>query len=89
MCAAVALLCAGCGSQHAMLQSPSTTPGQRFSCNQARGCEPAEVDVPTRDSVPGVVFVALPDACDGRFHQLVIYNADTSNPEVGVTCALK
>lgn len=70
-----------------MLESPNTRSGQRYRCTQERGCDVAEVDVPTRDAMPDAAYITLPEACNGRVHQVVIYEAQSSSPEIGVTCA--
>jgi hypothetical protein len=72
-----------------MLESPNTPSGQRYRCTQERGCALAEVDVPSRDTLPDAAYITLPAECAGRFHQLVIYDAESSEPEIAVTCGPK
>ena len=89
MLVAGAWLWVGCGSSQIMLEAPSTKSGQRYRCTQERGCALAEVDVPSRDKMPDAAYITLPEACEGRVHQVVIYRAESSDPEIGVTCAGK
>lgn len=76
----------GC-SRHVRLESPDTSPGARYTCSSQAPCQPANVDVPAELNRSGTVFVILPRQCEGRIHRLVIINADSSEPEVDVTCA--
>ena len=84
---AVSLGLSACGSQVIMLQTPNTTSGARFRCDAERGCEPASVDPPLRESMPDAAYIELPDICRGRFNQLVILEPDSSTPTIEVTCA--
>jgi hypothetical protein len=85
------ICCAGllgaCGHRHVSIENPATTPGSRYTCKSMDSCTPATVDVPARLNQSGTTFVALPRQCAGRIHKIVILNADSSTPEIDVTCA--
>ncbi|MDD9941790.1 MAG: hypothetical protein OXU20_12170 [Myxococcales bacterium] len=87
LCAGMVLGMVACSSGHVMLQLPSSVPSARYRCQADGECEPAEVDPPTPESMPGATVLTVPDVCPDGFHQLVIYDADSSAPELGVTCA--
>jgi hypothetical protein len=75
-------------SHHVRMQSPDTAPGARYTCNkQSKECTPATTDVPAELNQSGTTFVNLPRQCQGRINQIVVLDADTSNPQVDVTCA--
>jgi hypothetical protein len=80
-------LLTGCTGRHVRMISPATSPGARYTCAPAGECKPATVDVPSRLNPSGTKFVVLPRQCAGRIHQIVILNAQSSTPEVDVTCA--
>jgi hypothetical protein len=69
------------------LENPATTPGSRYTCQTLDQCTPATEENPARLNQSGTTFVALPRQCAGRIHKIVILNADSSQPEVDVTCA--
>ncbi|HVJ19174.1 MAG TPA: hypothetical protein VM686_27330 [Polyangiaceae bacterium] len=85
---AVALLLGAVGcSRHVRLENPHTAPGARYTCAAGRECVPATADVPAELNQSGTAFVILPTQCAGRIHKIVVLNADSSEPEVDVTCA--
>lgn len=78
----------GCMHRHISLENPATSPSSRYSCPpRAAPCVPATTDVPGERNPSGMAFFALPRQCSGRIHKIVILKADTSTPEVDVTCA--
>jgi hypothetical protein len=42
---------------------------------------------PAQDNRQGTVFVILPRACQGKFHQVVIHDAGSAEPTVAVKCS--
>jgi len=84
--AALALAAVGC-TRHVRLQVPQTSVGSRYICEPKAGCQPAGVDVPAERNPSGTVFVTLPKECGGHFNDILIYDADSSEPKVDVVCA--
>ena len=82
-------LSSACGSRHVRLVAPDTTAGPRYSCEPGDGkiCSPATTDVPSDLNQRNTAFVILPRECKGRFQQIVVINADSSEPKVDATCA--
>jgi hypothetical protein len=77
----------GCGSQQLRLTSPDTAPGIGYTCNAANSCYPASVKPPEEGAHDTAVPLALPRECHGQIHEILIRNADSSSPEIDVTCA--
>jgi hypothetical protein len=75
----------GC-ARHVRLTTPDTDPAARYVCGEG-GCQPADVDVPSERNPSGTTFINLPRQCAGRIHQILIVDADSSDPKVDVTCA--
>lgn len=73
-------------ARHVRLTTPDTDPGARYVCG-AGGCQPADVDVPSERNPSGTAFINLPRQCAGKIHQILIVDADSSEPKVDVTCA--
>jgi hypothetical protein len=71
------------------LVAPDTTAASRYSCEPGDGkiCTPATTDVPSDLNQTHTAFVILPRECKGRFQQIVVIDADSSEPKVDVTCA--
>ena len=87
LCALLLLLGAlGC-SRHVRLENPHTAPGSRYTCAAGKECVPATSDVPAELNQSGTAFVILPTQCAGHIHKIVVLNADSSEPQVDVTCA--
>lgn len=86
---ALVVAAAACGGRHVRLVSPDTTAGPRYTCEPGEGgvCQPAVVDVPAELNPSGTVFVILPRQCQGKIHQIVVLDADSSKPRVEATCA--
>jgi hypothetical protein len=75
-------------AQHVRLQVPDTSPGARYRCQkQSSQCAGATTDVPSELNPYGTTSITLPRQCKGRIHQVMILDADSSNPVVDVTCA--
>jgi hypothetical protein len=85
----VAAVSSACGSRHVRLVSPDTTAGSRYTCEPGDGkvCTPATTDVPSDLNERNTAFVILPRECKGRIQQIVVINADSSEPKVDATCA--
>jgi hypothetical protein len=79
-------LAGGC-AHHVRLQVPGTSPAARYTCTQTGGCKPLAVDDPAATNPSGTSFVNLPAECHGRFNDITIIDADSSEPHVLVTCA--
>lgn len=77
---------AGC-ARHVRLMSPGTDQGARYVCTAKGGCQPAETDVPADDNPSNTASITLPEQCAGKFHQILIVDAGSSEPTVRVTCA--
>lgn len=75
----------GC-ARHLRLESPDTSAGARYTCT-SRSCEPATTDVPSKLNPSGTTFVVLPRQCLGRIHRIVVFDADSDQPKLDVTCA--
>ena len=84
-CTFAALL--GCGSQQLRLTSPDTTGGIGYTCNAANNCYPASLATPVEGQPDEAVPLLMPRECQGRIHEILIRNADSSEPEIDVTCA--
>jgi hypothetical protein len=82
---AVALL--GCGSQQLRLTSPDTAAGIGYTCTSASACYPASVATPAEGQEAEAIVLTLPRECDGRIHEIVVREADSSSPQIDVTCA--
>ena len=85
----VATLSSACGGHHVRLVAPDTTAGSRYSCEPGDGkvCTPATTDVPSDLNERNTAFVILPRECKGRFQQIVVIDAGSSEPKVDATCA--
>ncbi len=85
----LAALVSACGGRHLRLVAPDTTAGPRYTCERGAAgvCQAAVVDVPEELNQSGTVFVILPRQCQGRVHQIVVLDAESSTPRVDVTCA--
>lgn len=77
----------GACSHHMRLVMPETTGGARYVCSGLGACEPATIIDPARANDARTSFVALPSACRGRVHELLIRDVRSSDPKVEVTCA--
>jgi hypothetical protein len=66
---------------------PQTETGPRYVCRGEGKCSPATTDVPSDLNPSGTTYVTLPEQCKGRIHQIVVLDADSSEPKVDVTCA--
>ena len=77
----------GCGSQQLRLTSPDTTGGIGYTCNAANSCYPASLATPVEGQPDDAIPLTMPRECNGRIHEILIRNADTSEPEIDVTCA--
>jgi hypothetical protein len=87
-CAALAALTTvGCGSQQLRLTSPETSAGIGYTCTAASGCYPASVATPPEGQEAEAVVLTLPPECKGRVHEIIVREADSSSPEIDVTCA--
>jgi hypothetical protein len=80
-------------SHHVMVRDANTSPERRFECHAAAAgklapaCTRAGEDVPAYDNAGGTVVVALPSECNGRINEVLVRNADSSDPIVLVRCA--
>ena len=81
------LALAGCGSQQLRLTSPDTAPGIGYTCTSSNTCYPASVKAPEEGAHDDALPLALPRECHGQIHEILIRNADSSTPEIDVTCA--
>jgi hypothetical protein len=77
----------GCGSQQLRLTAPDTAVGIGYTCTAANTCYPASVSTPEEGTHDDAIPLALPRECNGQFHEILIRNADSSSPEIDVTCA--
>jgi hypothetical protein len=84
---ALATFLLGCGSQQLRLTAPDTAVGIGYTCTAANTCYPASVNAPEEGTHDDAIPLALPRECNGQFHEIVIRNADSSSPEIDVTCA--
>ena len=89
MAAGLVLLLAGCGSQQLRLSAPDTSPGVSYTCTAANTCYPASLAAPVEGQPDEALPLIMPRECEGRIHQVVIRDADSSDPEIDVTCAAK
>src|ERR1043165_6376250 len=83
----VALLLLGCGSQQLRLTAPDTAVGIGYTCTAANTCYPASVNAPEEGTRDNAIPVGLPRESNGQFPATLIRNADSSSPEIDVTCA--
>jgi hypothetical protein len=87
----VSLGCAG--ARHVRMNAPATAPGSRYACTPIeRGsseirCQPATSDVPAEENKDGTLFFNLPSECEGRFNQIIVYDAESGHPKLAVKCA--
>jgi len=82
-----ALLFCGC-SHHLRLAAPATSPGARYTCDKGTTpCSPAVEDNPALSTSKHTTMVILPAECKGRFNEILVRDADSSGPQVWVTCA--
>ena len=77
----------GCSAHHVRLTTPDTDPGARYVCLGEGPCQPADVDVPSERNRSGTKSITLPRECAGKIHQILVIDADSSEPKVDVTCA--
>lgn len=82
----VAVMLLGCGSQQIRLTSPETKAGIGYTCTSATTCYPASV-MTHEGAKDEAVALTLPAECNGQFHEILVRNADSSSPEIDVTCA--
>lgn len=80
------LMGSGC-ARHLRLQVPHTSAGARYVCAPQAPCQPATTDIPEERNRSGTAYVILPEQCAGALHEVVVFDADTSEPSVDVTCA--
>ena len=77
--------------RHVRLEFPDSSASEEYVCqvteSEQERCEPRTVIDPAQDNRQGTVFVTLPRACGGRFHQIIIHDAGSSTPTVAVKCA--
>jgi hypothetical protein len=83
----IALALIGCGSQQLRLTAPDTAVGIGYTCTSANTCYPASVSSPEEGTQDNAIPMMLPRECNGSFHEIVVRNADSSSPEIDVTCA--
>jgi hypothetical protein len=76
----------GCGSQQLRLTSPQTTPGIAYTCTSATECYPASVATAPEGQEAEAITLTLPGECKGVIHEIVVREADSSSPEIDVTC---
>jgi hypothetical protein len=77
----------GCGSQQLRLTAPETSPGVSYTCTAANTCYPASLASPAEGEPDEAIPLLLPPECHGQVHEIVIREADSSSPEIDVTCA--
>jgi hypothetical protein len=80
------LLAIGCGSQRLRLASPQTTAGIAYTCTSATECYPASVATAPEGQEAEAITLTLPGECKGVIHEIVVREADSSSPEIDVTC---
>lgn len=80
---------AGCGSQQLRLTSPDTRPGVGYTCTAANTCYPASLAPPVEGQPDEARPLIMPRECEGQIHEILIRDADSSEPEIDVTCAAK
>ena len=85
----VVLLLTGCGSQQLRLSSPDTSAGVSYTCTAANTCYPASLAAPVEGQPDEALPLIMPRECEGRIHEIMIRDADSSDPEIDVTCAAK
>ena len=78
---------AGCGSQQLRLTSPETSAGVSYTCTSANTCYPGSLANPVEGQPDEAIPLLMPRECQGRIHEIVIRDADSSSPEIDVTCA--
>ena len=83
-CAAALL---GCGSQQLRLSAPDTRAGISYTCTAANTCYPASLASPVEGQPDEALPLIMPAECKGQIHEIVVRNADSSEPEIDVTCA--
>ena len=79
----------GCGSQQLRLSSPDTSAGVGYTCTAANTCYPASLAPPVEGQPDEALLLLMPRECEGRIHEILIRDADSSEPEIDVTCAAK
>jgi hypothetical protein len=80
-------LAAGC-ARHVRLVFPETEKASRYICREGEApCEPATRDIASERNQSGTTQITMPTQCGGRFHEIVVLDADSSEPTVDVTCA--
>jgi hypothetical protein len=77
----------GCGSQHLRLTAPDTSGSVSYTCTSANTCYPASMAAPVEGQPDEAMPLIMPRECQGQIHEIVIRNADSSEPEIDVTCA--
>jgi len=77
----------GCGSQQLRLTSPDTAAGVSYTCTAANTCYPASLATPAEGQPDEALPLLMPRECGGRIHEILIRDADSSSPEIDVTCA--
>jgi hypothetical protein len=86
--AALLTLAGGC-SRHVRLVFPETEKASRYVCREGGGpCEAATSDIPSERNRSGTTQITMPAQCGGRFQEIVVLDADSSDPTVDVTCAV-
>jgi hypothetical protein len=77
----------GCGSQQLRLTAPETSAGVSYTCTSANTCYPASMAAPVEGQADEAIPLVMPRECQGQIHEIVIREADSSEPEIDVTCA--
>lgn len=85
----------GCSRQVRLVVPETDYGGVAFVCTAADGedspstCASEGREDPSINAKSGTAFIVLPKECDGRFHELLIENADSSSPTVRASCATR
>jgi hypothetical protein len=77
----------GCGSQQLRLTSPETTGNISYTCTSSNTCYPASMTGQAEGQPDEALRLLMPRECHGHIHEIMIRNADSSSPEIDVTCA--
>ncbi len=79
----------GC-AHHVRLVDPSMSAENLWVCRTTSGpeaCQRSTVDDPAQSNASGTAFVTLPRACNGRYREIFVRDAHSSEPVAFVRCA--
>jgi hypothetical protein len=83
-------LLAGCAPKHVMLWTGQAGTGSLYECTEKDKkytCVPSPDETLVNETLSGTLYVDLPQACMGRFRQILLHDVPSGKPRIFVKCA--